>query len=78
MLLRTLAPTPSDCSRLSTDRVTFLEDAISKSKESVPTLSGRGATEEQNHKADTSKDYEIKEIKFRPAQNINGYNILTA
>lgn len=55
-----------------------MEDAISKSKESVPTLSGRGATEEQNHKADTSKDYEIKEIKFRPAQNINGYNILTA
>lgn len=32
MLLRTRAPTPSDCSRLSSEKVTFLDHAMPKAK----------------------------------------------
>lgn len=35
MLLRTLAPTPSDCSWLSTERVTFLEDTMLQSQKEL-------------------------------------------
>lgn len=39
---------------------------------------GGAATKKKNHKEDTSKDHEIRDIKFRPAQNMKSYNISAA
>lgn len=72
MLLRTRAPTPSDCSRLSTEKATFLEDAMSMAQTRRfchRTVERWKKTEVMSQR--TPQDYTNKDIHFGLVQNRN-------